>query len=73
MEQDEYGRAPWAMETAITDPEGIRVQVKITVPPGRTWDDKAVGDCTEIAQMTAATAMTHINKCRQIAADKVPF
>jgi hypothetical protein len=73
MDRIDDDRMPWAMETAIIDPEGIRVQVKITVPPGHIWDDKAVGDCTEIAQMTAATAMTHLNKCRQIAADKVPF
>jgi hypothetical protein len=69
---DDYS-TPWAIETAITDPSGIRVQVKIAVPAGHVWDDEAVGDCTEITQMTAATAMTHINKCRKIAADKVPF
>lgn len=73
MTEDEYGRTPWLMESTITDPSGIRVHVTIAVPPGKAWDDKAVGDCTEIAQMHAAGAMTHINKCRQIAAEKVPF
>lgn len=73
MDEDEYGRPPWRMESAITDPNGIRVEVAISVRAGQNWDDKAVGDCTEIAQMTAATAMKHIEKCRQIAAEKVPF
>lgn len=72
-ETDEYGRQPWRMESAITDPSGVRVSVAITVPPGKEWDDKAIGDCTEIAQMAASTAMTNIEKCRKIAADKVPF
>jgi hypothetical protein len=72
-EIDEYGRAPWRMESTITDPAGVRVSVAITVPPGKTWDDKAVGDCTEIAQMTAARAVTDINKCRALAAERVPF
>lgn len=73
MEPDEYGRLPWQVESAITDSGGVRVHVTISVPPGQVWDDKAVGDCTEIAQMVAATAFTHIKKCRHAAADKVPF
>jgi hypothetical protein len=73
MEEDEFGRRPWQIEAAITDPHGIRVEVAVSLPPGQVWDDKAVGDCTEIAQMGAATAMKHIQKIRHDHYNKVPF
>lgn len=71
--EDEFGRTPWVHKGAITDPNGIHVEVTVTVPAGQVWDDRAVGDCTEIAQMTAATAMKHIQKIRDDHYNKVPF
>jgi hypothetical protein len=73
MEQDEYGRTPWLIETTVIEPSGIRVHVAVSIPIGQVWDDKAIGDATEVAQMHAAGAIKQINECRRIAADKVPF
>jgi hypothetical protein len=71
--EDEYGRTPWLLEAATTDPTGVRVHVTVTVPAGHVWDDKAIGECAEIAQMTATRASNQISDSRLAAADKVPF
>lgn len=71
--EDEYGRPPWLIESAITSPNGIRAQVTVALPAGEVWDERAIGDCTEIAQMTAATAMKHVQKIRDDHYSKVPF
>lgn len=72
-EPDEYGRRPHRLEATITDPIGIRVHVAITVPPGWTWADSAIGDCSEIAQIAANRAMTQIQQGRKKAAEECPF
>lgn len=62
-DEDGYLYEPWVFESTATQPDGIRVQVSISIPPGAAWKD--VGETAEIAQMTASRAMTQIHTCKE--------
>lgn len=71
--EDEYGRAvPWVYESTLTDPNGIKVQVIVTVSPVGHYGTNT-DECGEVAQMTATTAMRHIRTNRQEHFEKAPF
>lgn len=57
----------WEFEHRITHPNGIRVDVLITVPAGAS--PRAVADSAEFAQMAASRAMTQVEKITE----EVPF
>ncbi|MEV4767765.1 hypothetical protein [Micromonospora humida] len=65
--EDGYCDEPWVFESAVTQPDGIRVQVVITVPPDAAWGD--VRETAEIAQMATNHALTQIDRCKE----RVPF
>ena len=62
-DEDGYLYEPWVFESTVTQPDGIRVQVVITVPIGTAWKD--VGETAEIAQMTATRALSQITTCKE--------
>ena len=68
--EDEY-RPPWVFEATSTDPTGLRVHVTVTVPPGAAWED--VGECGEIAQMTASKAIAQARSNRKNCQERCPF
>lgn len=53
----------WTFESNICHPDGIRVQITITVPCRAAWKD--VGEAGEVAQMTAWRAMEQLKSCRE--------
>lgn len=58
---------PYVFETTTTQPDGIRVQVVITVPPGAAWKD--VPEAAEIAQAHATLTLAQINTLKE----RAPF
>lgn len=69
---DEFGREPWLFEAAVTDPDR-RVRVHVTVTLHAQSGERVIGDCAEIAQMTAKSGMDHIQKMRKEFAEEPPF
>ena len=71
--RDHDGRLiePYVFESTYTQPDGIRVQVVITIPAGEWWKD--VQEAGEIAQMTASRALTQINAQIKASNERVPF
>ncbi|MFE7868816.1 hypothetical protein ACFUYE_00490 [Micromonospora humida] len=67
--RDDDGRPiePYVFESTVTQPDGIRVQVVITVPSRAAWSD--VRETAEIAQMATNHALTQIDRCKE----RVPF
>lgn len=69
---DAWNRDPWLFEAAITDPDRrVRIHVTVTVHANET--DRVLGDCAEIAQMTAKRGMDHIAKLRKEFQEEPPF
>jgi hypothetical protein len=70
--EDEYGRpVPWVYESTITDPTGLKVHVKVTVPGTAFYFDS--GECGEVVQMAATRAMTQITASRKAEQERCPF
>ncbi|MGA4726267.1 hypothetical protein ACPB67_02505 [Micromonospora taraxaci] len=71
--RDEDGRLikPYVFESTYSQPDGIRVQVVITIPAETFWQD--VQEAGEVAQMTASRALTQINGQIKAAQERVPF
>lgn len=71
MDRIDDDRAPWRMESTITDPTGLKVHVTVTVPPAADWVNSL--ECAELAQMGAAQTMRHIRKNRKADQERCPF
>lgn len=70
--EDECGApVPWIFEATVSDPTRLRVHVAVTVPPSASWED--VGECSEIAQMTASRAIAHARQNRKNCQERCPF
>ncbi|ALG07632.1 hypothetical protein H4W33_010490 [Kibdelosporangium phytohabitans] len=57
----------WTFESTITDPNGVRVTVTVSVPLERAWKD--VGESAELAQMAASRAQAMLRDSRE----RAPF
>ncbi|WP_327029736.1 hypothetical protein OG989_04220 [Micromonospora sp. NBC_01740] len=64
---DGYFIEPYVFESTVTQPDGIRVHVSISVPPDAAWKDTP--ETAEVAQMTASRALAQINASKE----RVPF
>ena len=69
---DAWNRDPWLFESTITEPDR-RIQVHVTITVHANEKDRVLGDCAEIAQMTAKRGMEHIQKCRKEIEEECPF
>ncbi len=69
---DAWNRDPWVFEAAITEPDRrLRIEVKFIVHANQP--DRVLGDCAEIAQMTAKRGMDQIAKLRKEFEEEPPF